>query len=65
MGDDLKTFLEQNLPRVKAGKKSKYKLGVSDAKIGTTIQEGTNIQCNSNETVHPCHAGAAGPHHPT
>lgn len=36
--EDLRNFLERNLPRVKEGKKAKFSLGVLDAKIGTSIQ---------------------------
>jgi len=49
--DDLKTFLEQNLPRVKPGKKAKFFVGVVDPKIGNAIQDELNVPCNSNETV--------------
>jgi len=51
LSDDLKAFLELNLPKVKPGKEAKFILGVVDVKIGSAIQEGTGLPCNSNETV--------------
>ena len=47
--DDLKAFLEANIPTGK--KKSKVALGISDAKIGGVIQEACNIQCEYGQTV--------------
>jgi len=47
--DDLKVFLEANLPTGK--KKKKVCLGVSDAKIGASIQERCNIVCET-DAVH-------------
>merc|ERR1712168_346952 len=47
--DDLKVFLESNVPVGK--KKSKGQLGISDAKIGSSIQDGCNIQCESGAAV--------------
>jgi len=47
--DDLKVFLETNVPVGK--KKSKVQLGISDAKIGSSIQESCNIQCESGAAV--------------
>lgn len=49
--DGLKDFLQLNLPKVKEGKKPKFKLGVSEAKLGSAIQEVTNIPCVCNEHV--------------
>ncbi|KAG2439308.1 hypothetical protein HXX76_004667 [Chlamydomonas incerta] len=49
--DELKNFLEQNLPKVKEGKKAKYKLGVFEPKLGSIIQETTGIPCISNDMV--------------
>ncbi|MEW5299658.1 MAG: hypothetical protein WDW38_004290 [Sanguina aurantia] len=49
--DDLKTFLESNLPKVKDVKKAKYRLGVYEPKLGSAIQEATNIPCMSNDMV--------------
>eukprot|EP00198_Chlamydomonas_reinhardtii_P007669 XP_001697006.1 nucleolar protein, component of C/D snoRNPs [Chlamydomonas reinhardtii] len=49
--DELKNFLEQNLPKVKEGKKAKYKLGVFEPKLGSIIQETTSIPCISNDMV--------------
>ena len=47
--DDLKTFLEANVPTGK--KKSKVLLGVADAKLGAAIQETVDIQCESGGLV--------------
>jgi len=47
--DDLKVFLETNLPVGK--KKSKVALGVADAKLGGAIQEATNIQCEYGQVT--------------
>lgn len=51
MTDDLKNFLEMNLPKVKEGKKAKFSLGLSEPKLGSAIQEATNIPCQSNDFV--------------
>ena len=47
--DDLKTFLEANIPTGK--KKSKVLLGVADPKLGAAIQESVDIQCESGGLV--------------
>lgn len=47
--DDLKTFLEANIPTGK--KKSKVLLGVADPKLGAAIQETVDIQCESGGWV--------------
>mmetsp|Transcript_29788 Transcript_29788/g.74944 ORF Transcript_29788/g.74944 Transcript_29788/m.74944 type:complete len:449 (+) Transcript_29788:129-1475(+) len=47
----LRSFLEMNLPAVKEGKKPKYKLGVSDSKIGSSIQGETGIPCTTSDPV--------------
>eukprot|EP00798_Chlamydomonas_sp_ICE-L_P020057 gene20057-26775_t len=49
--DELKNFLELNLPKVKDSKKAKYKLGVYDPKLGSAVQEGTSIPCIANDSV--------------
>jgi nucleolar protein 56 len=49
LSETLKTFLEQNLPKAKPGKKSKFKLGVTDNKIGNAISEEMEIKCVANE----------------
>jgi len=49
--DDLRNFLEMNLPKVKVGKKAKHSLGVIDVKIGQAITEALHIPVTSNETV--------------
>jgi nucleolar protein 56 len=50
MTDELREFLESNLG--KSLKKSKFALGVSDTKIGGSIQELCGIPCVSNDLVH-------------
>nr|CAB3458876.1 unnamed protein product [Digitaria exilis] len=52
MTDELRNFLELNLPKVKEGKKPKYNLGVMEPKVGSHIHEATGIPCQSNEFVH-------------
>ncbi|KAG2498922.1 hypothetical protein HYH03_003112 [Edaphochlamys debaryana] len=49
--DELKNFLELNLPKVKDGKKAKFKLGVFEPKLGSIIQETTSVPCVSNDIV--------------
>ncbi|XP_065873451.1 nucleolar protein 56-like [Euphorbia lathyris] len=51
MTDELRSFLELNLPKVKEGKKPKFSLGVSEPKLGSHIFEVTKIPCQSNEFV--------------
>ncbi|EEF51815.1 nucleolar protein 56 [Ricinus communis] len=51
MTDELRSFLELNLPKVKEGKKAKFSLGVSEPKLGSHIFEVTKIPCQSNEFV--------------
>ena len=51
MTDELRSFLELNLPKVKEGKKPKFSLGVAEPKIGSQIFEVTKIHCQSNEFV--------------
>ena len=51
MTDELRSFLELNLPKVKEGKKPKFSLGVAEPKIGSHIFEETKIPCQSNEFV--------------
>ncbi|KAL5748307.1 hypothetical protein ACOSQ2_025604 [Xanthoceras sorbifolium] len=51
MTDELRNFLELNLPKVKEGKKAKFSLGLSEPKIGSHIFEVTKIPCQSNEFV--------------
>lgn len=43
--ESLKNFLETNLPKTKAGKASKFQLGVSDSKIGQALKELLSIEC--------------------
>ncbi|KAJ8748109.1 hypothetical protein K2173_012879 [Erythroxylum novogranatense] len=51
MTDELRNFLELNLPKVKEGKKPKFSLGVAEPKLGSHIFEETKIPCQSNEFV--------------
>jgi len=44
----LKNFLEVNLP---SNKKNKFKLGVAEEKLGTSIQEELGIDCTKNATI--------------
>lgn len=37
--------------QVKDGKKAKFKLGVSDPKLGSAIQETTGVPCVANDMV--------------
>jgi nucleolar protein 56 len=39
------------VPKVKTGKSPKFKLGLSDPKLGSAIQESTNIPCIANDVV--------------
>lgn len=47
--EDLANFLTTNLPKVKSSSKAKFTLGVSEAKLGSAIQEETKIPCECNE----------------
>merc|ERR1712216_838552 len=52
MSDTLKDFLTRNLPKSgKEGKKSKFALGMIDAKLANAIQEGTGLKCVCDEIV--------------
>ncbi|KAL7152804.1 hypothetical protein ABFS83_04G123400 [Erythranthe nasuta] len=51
MTDELRNFLENSLPKVKEGKKSKFSLGLAEPKLGSHIFEVTKIPCQSNEFV--------------
>ncbi|XVF11553.1 hypothetical protein REPUB_Repub08aG0037800 [Reevesia pubescens] len=51
MTDELRSFLELNLPKVKEGKKSKFSLGVAEPKLGSHISESTKITCQSGEFI--------------
>lgn len=51
MTDELRNFLDINLPKVKEGKKAKFSLGLAEPKIGSHIFEVTKIPCQSNEFV--------------
>lgn len=49
--DELRNFLELNLPKVKEGKKPKFSLGISEPKLGSQIYEVLRIPCQSNDFV--------------
>jgi len=51
MTDELRSFLELNLPKVKEVKKPKFRLGIADTKIGSHIHEVTKIPCESGEFI--------------
>jgi nucleolar protein 56 len=51
LGDDLKNFLELNLPKVKSGKKAKFSLGVQDKNLAQAIADTLNAPVNTNETT--------------
>jgi len=51
ISDDLKNFLEMNLPKVKAGKTAKFSLGVSDKGLAQAISDTLKVPCNTNETT--------------
>ncbi|XP_037483734.1 nucleolar protein 56-like [Triticum dicoccoides] len=51
MTDELRNFLELNLPKVKEGKKAKFTVGVMEPKVGSHITESTGIPCQSNDYV--------------
>lgn len=51
MSDDLKNFLEMNLPKIKAGKKAKFNLGVADKNIAQCVSDQMSVPCNTNEVT--------------
>jgi len=51
MSDLLKTFLETNLPKVKAGKKGGVQLGVADHRLGTAISDSLGFPCTHIDPV--------------
>ncbi|KAE8794872.1 nucleolar protein 56-like [Hordeum vulgare] len=51
MTDELRNFLELNLPKVKEGKKAKFRVGVTEPKVGSHITEATGIPCESNDYI--------------
>ncbi|GMY15077.1 Nucleolar protein 56 [Fagus crenata] len=51
MTDELRSFLELSLPKVKEGKKPKFRLGIEETKIGSHIHEVTKIPCESGDFV--------------
>ncbi|KAE8781296.1 nucleolar protein 56-like [Hordeum vulgare] len=51
MTDELRNFLELNLPKVKEGKKAKFRVGVMEPKVGSHITEATGIPCESNDYI--------------
>ncbi|KAE8804690.1 HMG1/2-like protein [Hordeum vulgare] len=51
MTNELRNFLELNLPKVKEGKKAKFKVSVMEPKVGSHITEATRIPCESNDYI--------------
>ncbi|KAI9920848.1 hypothetical protein PsorP6_002633 [Peronosclerospora sorghi] len=51
LSEDLKNFLEMNLPKVKAGGKRKFALGVQDKGLAQTISDELSVPCNTSETT--------------
>ncbi|ETI49601.1 hypothetical protein F441_06602 [Phytophthora nicotianae CJ01A1] len=51
LSEDLKNFLEMNLPKVKSGKKAKFALGVQDKGLAQAISDELNAPCNTSETT--------------
>jgi len=50
--DDLRAFIEQNVPKSsKKSSSSAAKLGVSEPKLGSAIQEATGVACVAGEAV--------------
>jgi len=50
--DSLRSFLEMNLPKVKAGKqKAAFTLGVADAKLGTAIHETLSYPVSTDDKI--------------
>lgn len=52
LSDTLLAFLQTSFPKVKPGKiSSKYELGVSEEKLGSSIQDGLGLACAKNSQV--------------
>jgi RNA processing factor Prp31 len=51
LSDFLKAFLETNLPKVKAGKKSSITLGVADHRIGSAISDALGFPCTHTDPI--------------
>lgn len=51
LSEDLKTFLEANLPKVKVKKSANFHLGVIEPALGTVISETLGVPCKSDETT--------------
>lgn len=49
--DDLRLFLDTNVPKASGKKESKLQLGVSDAKMSAAINEALSIQCTHTGAV--------------
>ena len=49
MSASLRSFIEQNVPLPKQGKKSKFALGVSEHKIGGMVQDELGVSCVCND----------------
>ncbi|CAN0529048.1 unnamed protein product, partial [Ectocarpus sp. 12 AP-2014] len=49
--DDLKNFLEMNLPKVKKSKSASFQLGCIEPGLASAIQDRLGFPCRSDETV--------------
>eukprot|EP00775_Hariotina_reticulata_P010341 gene10342-10498_t len=49
--DELKNFITMNLAKPKDAKKAKFQLGVAEAKLGSAIQEATQVPCVCNDFI--------------
>ncbi|CCI44577.1 unnamed protein product [Albugo candida] len=49
--EDLKNFLEMNLPSKGKSKKAKFSLGIQDKNLAQSVSDELNVPCNSNETT--------------
>ncbi|KAI4964648.1 hypothetical protein ZWY2020_020259 [Hordeum vulgare] len=51
MTDELRNFLELNQPKMKEGKKDKFRVSVMEPKVGSHIAEATGILSESNDYI--------------
>ncbi|KAE8791239.1 hypothetical protein D1007_34321 [Hordeum vulgare] len=51
MTDELRNFLELNQPKMKEGKKDKFRVSVMEPKVGSHIVEATGILSESNDYI--------------
>ncbi|CAN0242669.1 unnamed protein product, partial [Phaeothamnion confervicola] len=49
--NDLKYFLEMNLPKVKKSKAAGFQLGCIEPALASAIQEATEVPCRADDTV--------------